>query len=285
MTERADGDWGRHVSAGSCASTACLDGSQRRAGLEPDILGQATAGGRARTQRVGLSLAPVQRGRQLPPEALAKRMHRHECMQFADQSLMTAIDQFGINPVLDRAEPQFVEPNSLGFEEATALRVGQGCTTPQTECLSELGRRARVGRRRADNGVLPREVRRTGWRRRQPARPRAGSRVRRTRAVRWPIATDSTLRISATRTCTTRFARSGNIAGHSSSDSRSTDTTSPQRRASEATRARDFGDSRGSSTSSIRIRSSPNSATLTVASVPRASTDPASASASAADGS
>ena len=57
-----------------------------------------------------LPARPVQRSHQMHPQPLAKRMLGDECFELCDQPVMAPEREVGVDPELDRRQPDLVEP-------------------------------------------------------------------------------------------------------------------------------------------------------------------------------
>ena len=101
-------------------------------------------------------------------------MVRDERLELADERGVAAQLELGVDPLLDRREPELVEPRSLDLEARLVAEVGERRAAPELERaaqrLGALGRRLR-------EGLLPQalEARRgRSTRDRRRARSRAG---------------------------------------------------------------------------------------------------------------
>jgi hypothetical protein len=119
---------------------------QRRARLDAELLDQRPAGRPVGGQCFCLPAAAVQSDHQLLVQSFAQRMGSNERLKLADDIRVAAEGQISFNPVLGRANPQFLQARDLHLREWLAAEIGQGPAAPQRQ------RRAKI-RSRPAGGV------------------------------------------------------------------------------------------------------------------------------------
>ena len=87
-------------------------------------------------ERLGLASRPIQREHQLPAQALAQRMLGDERLELAHELAMAAIREVRINRVLERAQPQLLQPPDRRRGERLVGDVGQRRPVPERERLA-----------------------------------------------------------------------------------------------------------------------------------------------------
>ena len=111
-------------------------------------------------ERLGLATGAVQAEHQLAAEPLAQRMLPHERLQLADDLGMTARGELGVDPLLERGQPQLLQPHDLRLGERLIREVRERRPAPQRQRLAQHLRRAlrirAAGLR--DKPLEPREV-------------------------------------------------------------------------------------------------------------------------------
>ena len=119
-----------------------LEALQSLARLETQFLGQQAARVVVDTQGVRLSAGAIEREHQLPAKAFAQWMLRNQSLQLRSDVGVAAESQIRLEPLLDCAEAQLVQPADLALSERVVGEVGEGRPTPEGERFSE--RRGRV---------------------------------------------------------------------------------------------------------------------------------------------
>jgi hypothetical protein len=85
--------------------------AQLSAGFDTEFLDQDVAGPAVRRKRVCLSLGAVQRQHKQVPQALSQGMLVDQGLELGDAFAGPAQIKVGGDPILERDEPQFLEPS------------------------------------------------------------------------------------------------------------------------------------------------------------------------------
>src|SRR5205823_10282668 len=96
-------------------------------------------------ERIGLAAAAIQGRHQLRTKPLAERMPADELAQLSDEGIVAVQSQICVDAILERLQPQLLEPLDVGFCEGFVREVIQ-CRAPP-ECkprAKTLCRRLRV---------------------------------------------------------------------------------------------------------------------------------------------
>ena len=113
------------------AQDAPLEVLQRRCRLDAERVDQRAAQLAVGVERLALPSRAVQREHPLAVEVLAQRVLDHQPVQLADQLGRAAERQVGVDPRLDRGQPQLLQPGDGGRRERLEREVGQGLAPPQ----------------------------------------------------------------------------------------------------------------------------------------------------------
>src|SRR5262249_18557165 len=109
--------------------------TQLLARLDPQLVEVGTRHA-VRLERLGLPTGAVQREHQLPARPLTMRMLRDHCLELADQLRMTTEPEIRVDPLLDRAQSQRLQPAALDPRERL-LEFSQRRPAPQPERLAQ----------------------------------------------------------------------------------------------------------------------------------------------------
>ena len=112
--------------------------------LEAELVLHRLACPPKRLERRLLPIAPVEGEHQLPAEPLAATVLRDQRLELGNKIAMAAERQVGVDPVLERGQPQFLQPGRLGLRERFVLNVLVRRAAPQLERLAK-ARRRRIG--------------------------------------------------------------------------------------------------------------------------------------------
>ena len=127
-------------SAASWMRICLLELPQLGARLDPELVerGPRVA---VRLQRLRLPARAVQREHQLAAQPLAMRMLRDQRLQLADELGVPAQRQVGLDPLLERRQPQLLEPAALDPRERLLAELRQRRAAPQRQRLAQQPRR------------------------------------------------------------------------------------------------------------------------------------------------
>ena len=125
---------------------AALELVQRRRRLDAELLHERLARPPVDVERLGLASRPVEREHQLPTETLAQRMVPHERFELRQHGSVASERELRLETLLERGEPQLLEPRDRGLGERLVREIGERCSTPEPECTTEhVGGGLRVG--------------------------------------------------------------------------------------------------------------------------------------------
>ena len=111
---------------------------QLRPRVDPELVHEGRARGRVGVERLRLAAGAVEREHQLPAQALPQRLRADEGLELADELRAAAALEVGIEPSLERDEPELLQPRDLGLRPALVREVGEGRPAPEVERCSEL---------------------------------------------------------------------------------------------------------------------------------------------------
>ena len=97
-----------------------------------------------RVQCVGLPARSVEREHQVRVQPLSIRMLNGEALELGDEVGRSAQLEIGVDPALERGEPELLEPLALGPHERSAFEAGERNTPEKRERGLQL-RRGDVG--------------------------------------------------------------------------------------------------------------------------------------------
>ena len=137
-----------------------LELPQRRARLEPELVER-----RPRVavglERLRLPARAVEREHQLPAQTLAVRMLGDQRLELADELRVAAEREIGLDPLLERRQPQILQPPGLDPRERLLGELGQRRPAPQRRAPRAAGSRAAPGsapRASRDEPLEPQQV-------------------------------------------------------------------------------------------------------------------------------
>ena len=128
-----------------------LQALELRSGTQPELAVERPDHVAVDIQRLALTPGPIQGEHELPAQALAQRLRRHEPLQLAHELGTAAHRQIGLDAILDRGRAQVLQARDLGRRERLERHVGQRRPAPLPERRAQPRRRALVapGRQRA----------------------------------------------------------------------------------------------------------------------------------------
>ena len=88
-------------------------------------------------QRVGLPAAAIQREHQLAAQPLTKHVLGDQRLELCHQLEMAAGRQIGVDPILQRRQPQLLQPGDLALRERLAPQIGQRLPPPQRQRITQ----------------------------------------------------------------------------------------------------------------------------------------------------
>ena len=150
--------------------------AQLRPGVDAELLDQDRPGPLVGQQRIGLPTRAVQGQQQLGPQPLPQRLLADQPFQLGHQLPVAAQPQVGLDPILQRDQPQLGQAVALGRADVSVQELLERPTAPQPQRLTQqrpcvFGRP--FGERAARLGgqlLEPRRVQRSGRHPQQVAR-------------------------------------------------------------------------------------------------------------------
>ena len=130
----------RPVEVGVLAQHRGLQRTQLGRRLETQLLVEHLADLAEHVEGVGLSPGPSQSEGTQRPQALPQRVRRRQCLQLRDHGRVPAERQSGDGPVLERDQPQLLEPGPLGDRGRGVPELGVRRPPPERERPVEVGR-------------------------------------------------------------------------------------------------------------------------------------------------
>ena len=113
---------------------------QLGARVDPELVHERRARRCVRVERLRLPARAVEREHQLAAQALPQRLLANERLELADELGAAAALEVGVDPRLERGEPELLEPRDLGLRPGLVREVGEGGAAPELERRGELGR-------------------------------------------------------------------------------------------------------------------------------------------------
>ena len=126
-------------SSGSCEMIIRSSARSSSARLEPQLLDKLAPGVLVDAQGVALAARAVERQHLQVAEALARRVPVCERRHLAQDLRRAAELQLGGEALLERDEPQLLEPGDLALRKRLEREVGERRATPEAERLAERG--------------------------------------------------------------------------------------------------------------------------------------------------
>nr|WP_264159876.1 hypothetical protein [Actinomadura montaniterrae] len=122
--------------------------------VQPEAVPQDVAEVLVDRQRLALAAAPVERQHQQAAQPLARGLLVDQRRHLADQLVVAAEGEFGLEAVLQRGEPRLLQRRQLGPRGDGVDDVGQRGAAPQREGLAQAPGRG-LPRLRAEVGAAP----------------------------------------------------------------------------------------------------------------------------------
>ena len=121
------------VQRGILPKDRALELPKPRSGLDPQLLGQRLAGVPVDRKGLGLSPGTIQRHHQLASQALSERVLGDQRLQLRHQLTVAPERQVGLDPLLDRHQPELLQGGDLPLGEGLVGELGQGRPAPQAQ--------------------------------------------------------------------------------------------------------------------------------------------------------
>ncbi len=112
--------------------------SQLGARFDPEPVDERAACILVGVQRLRLPPRPVERRHEVPAQALAQRVLGDECFKLPDELVVPPEREVGVDPELDRRQPDLLEPGDRRLRETLVGEVGERRASPQGQRLAQL---------------------------------------------------------------------------------------------------------------------------------------------------
>ena len=119
------------------AQDRLLEPRELLARLEAEVLVQERPGAAIRGERIRLPLRPVEGEHQLLPEPLPERMLADERLELVDELGRAAEREIGLDPPLEREQPQLLEPLGVEPQRALVRELAERPAPPQGQRLAQ----------------------------------------------------------------------------------------------------------------------------------------------------
>src|SRR5215211_391005 len=123
--------------AGSWAKMAACSRRSSAPGVDTQLLDQHRPGPLIGQQGIGLPARAVQGHQQLRPQPLPQRLVPDQPLQLGDQLPMATQPQLGLDPILQRTEPQLGQAVGLGRADVGVQEPLERPTAPQPQRLTQ----------------------------------------------------------------------------------------------------------------------------------------------------
>ena len=101
-----------------------MEGPQRLARLEAELIDESPPHLLIRRERVGLAVGPIEGEHELRVQPLPERVLAREPLQVGDQVSGVTRRERRVKPILERGEPQLGQPPDLGSREVVVDELG-----------------------------------------------------------------------------------------------------------------------------------------------------------------
>jgi hypothetical protein len=128
------------VQRGILPKDGLLELPKPRSRLDPQLLDQRLTGFPVDLEGLGLSPRTTQRHHELASHALSERMLGDQRLQLRRQLTVAPERQVGLDPFLDRRQPELLKGGDLPLGEGLVGEVGQGRPAPQAQGPAEARR-------------------------------------------------------------------------------------------------------------------------------------------------
>jgi hypothetical protein len=114
-----------------------LESLQRRPRVDAELLDQRPAPALVHVQRVGLPATAVEREHQLAAQALAEHVLGDQRLELRHKLALAAERQVRVDAVLERREPQLLQPRDLALRVRLAAELGERLAVPERERVAQ----------------------------------------------------------------------------------------------------------------------------------------------------
>ena len=125
-----------------------LEFLERTAGFDPELVDERLTRVLVDVERFRLPARPVEGDHQLLAQPFAQRVLGDERAELGDQVVVAPAAEIGLDPQLDRREPDLLEPGDGGLGEALVCEVAEGGAPPERQGVAQplrrLGRQATI---------------------------------------------------------------------------------------------------------------------------------------------
>ena len=111
---------------------------QPGARVDPELLEQGRSSLAIHLEGLGLTPRAIEREHELAAQPLAQRMLGHEGLELADEVVVAAEREVGVDPALERRDAKLLELEDRRLGERLVGEVGEGRSAPQRERLAQL---------------------------------------------------------------------------------------------------------------------------------------------------
>ena len=103
--------------------------------LDPELGDERLARRPIHLERLGLPPRAIEREHQQPAQALAQGVVPHERLELGEHGAVPAERELGLEPLLERGEPQLLEPPDRRLRERLVRDVGERGAAPEAESV------------------------------------------------------------------------------------------------------------------------------------------------------
>ena len=125
------------LEGGVLVEDRALEALQGGARLDPEPVDERGTRGGVDLEGLGLPPRAIQREHELPARTLAQGVLAHEPLELADHLRVVSECEVGVDPVLERGEPQVLEAGDGGLGEGLEREVAERRTAPQRQRASQ----------------------------------------------------------------------------------------------------------------------------------------------------
>ena len=125
------------LEGGVLVEDRALEALQGGARLDPEPVDERGARGGVDLEGLGLPPRAIQREHELSARTLAQRVLADERLELADHLRVASECEVGVDPILERGEPQLLEAGDGGLGERLEREVAERRTAPQRQRASQ----------------------------------------------------------------------------------------------------------------------------------------------------